>query len=98
MKMSKFDELYNLVMEDTKATNNTDETKKARDFFQEKSGLQGKMQAACGNNSYFNARIISAIFILALSKSLRVLQRNSPIAISFLRISGLFPVRLSASR
>lgn len=29
MKMSKFDELYNLVMEDTKATNNTDETKKA---------------------------------------------------------------------
>ena len=32
-----------------------------------KSGLQNKMQAACGNNSYFNARIISAIFILALS-------------------------------
>lgn len=29
MKMNKFDKLYNLIMEDTKATNNTDETKKA---------------------------------------------------------------------
>lgn len=28
MKMSKFDKLYNLIIEDTKATNNTDETKK----------------------------------------------------------------------
>lgn len=28
MKMNKFDKLYNLIMEDTKATNNTDETKK----------------------------------------------------------------------
>lgn len=29
MNMSKFDKVYNLVMENTKAANNTDETKKA---------------------------------------------------------------------
>ena len=28
MKMNKFDKLYNLIMENTAATNNTDETKK----------------------------------------------------------------------
>lgn len=29
MKMNKFDKLYNLIMEDTAVTNNTDEAKKA---------------------------------------------------------------------
>ena len=28
MKMNKFDKLYNLIMENTEDTNNTDETKK----------------------------------------------------------------------